>query len=106
MHAQYIVIQHKHTYSNQSVNQLVNQLVNQFVICSVGQCLLSGGAVTENLLPWPGLDLGAFRNHWTLNLMPCALDHQHPQLSKEPTGNQYTYSFLRHLHLPEVVSYF
>ena len=32
------------TYTvNQSMNQLVNQLVDQFVICSVGQCLLSRG---------------------------------------------------------------
>ena len=36
------------------------------------------GAITGNLLPWPGLDLGTSHNHWILNLSPCAQDHQHP----------------------------
>ena len=67
-------MQHRHTYSNQSVKQLVNQLLNdQLVICSVQQCLLSGGAITENLLPWPGLELGTSHNHWFWNLVLCAL---------------------------------
>ena len=63
-HMQYI--QHKHTNTH---------TVNQSVTCYLfsGQCLLSGSAVTEKLLPWPGLKLGTSHNHSMFNLV---LQHQ------------------------------
>ena len=59
-HMQYI--QHKHTNTH---------TVNQSVTCYLfsGQCLLSGSAVTEKLLPWPGLKLGTSHNHSMFNLV-------------------------------------
>lgn len=84
-HTQYI--QHINTYT---VNQLI--IIYEFVICSVGQCLLSGGATIDNLLPWPRLECGTSHNHWPgPDLETCAFSSRPtapPRVMSEPCSDE------------------
>ena len=50
--------QHKHN----NINTTYSKSVSNNVCCQ-------GGAVTEKLLPWPGLELGTSHNSLILNLL-------------------------------------
>ena len=69
----------------QTYTQAISSVrVNQFKFVFSGQCLLLGGAVTENPAAMAWVRSMTSHNLWLLNLEPCTL-HSSPPAPPNPT---------------------